>query len=106
MTVADTAGLELLWQDFDAREQRLRAIVAERLAASPPPIDDDHVVASYFFALRTLTLGQLAGEIAYHATSGVRHPPPGSLLAACTARVAGIDPFDATERLGLLHMAF
>ena len=98
--------LDLLWHDADAREVRLREIVTERLAENPPPKIDDHVVATYFFALRTMTFAKAAGEIAYHATSGVKHPPPGSLLEQCTAKAAGIDPFDASGRIGLLHVAF
>ena len=64
------------------------------------------MVATYFLALRTTTLEQAVEEIAYHATSGVRHPPAGSLLAQCTAKAAGVDPFDATGRIGLLSVAF
>jgi ribulose-bisphosphate carboxylase large chain len=106
MKPLDPATLGLLWHDEDAREMRLRAVVGERLAERPPPAADDHVVATYFLALRSLTLVEAAAEISYHATSGVRHPPPGSLLAECTAHAAGIDPFDAGGRIGLLHMAY
>jgi ribulose 1,5-bisphosphate carboxylase large subunit-like protein len=53
-----------------------------------------------------LTLTEAVAEIAYHATSGTKHPRPGSLVAACTGQAAGIDPFDATGRIGLLHMAY
>jgi ribulose-bisphosphate carboxylase large chain len=102
----DSNTLDMLWHDGDAREMRLRDLVAERLAERPAPQLGDAVVATYFFALRTLTLEQAAEEIAYHATSGIRHPPPGSLLEECTATAAGVDAFDTTGRLGLLHMAF
>lgn len=78
--------LDLLWHDPEPRELRLREIISERLAAKPPPAVDDAIVASYFFAFRTLRLGEAVGEIAYHATSGVKHPPPGSLLEACTGK--------------------
>lgn len=98
--------LETLWHDGAAREEQLRDVITERLADHPPPAYDNAVVATYFFALRTLTLRDLAEEIAYHATTGVRHPPPNSLLAECTATVAGVDAFDQSGRLGLLHMAF
>src|SRR5207302_9277278 len=64
------------------------------------------IVATYLFALRTMKLAETVNEISYHATSGIKHPPPGSLLEQCTARAAGIDPFDASGRIGLLHMAF
>jgi ribulose-bisphosphate carboxylase large chain len=101
---ADT--LEQLWYDLDAREERLRAVVRDRLAESPPPALDDQVVATYFFAFRSQTLEQGANEISYHATSGTRHVPPGSLLEQCTGRAAGTGPFDASGRIGLLHMAY
>ena len=35
-----------------------------------------------------------------------KNPPPGSLLAQCTGQAAGIDAWDASGRIGLLHMAF
>lgn len=101
---ADT--LALLWHDHDAREATLRSIVADRLAENPPPTVDDHVVATYFFAFRTNTLAKAVAEISYHATSGIKDPPPGSLLDQCSARAAGVDAFDSTGRLGLLHVAF
>ena len=64
------------------------------------------MVASYFFALRTASLDHTVKEIAYHATSGVKNPPPGSLLAQCTAETAGVDAWDGAGRMGLLHVAF
>jgi ribulose-bisphosphate carboxylase large chain len=103
---AEAATLDMLWFDHDAREVRLRQIIQQRLAASPPPTSPDHIVATYFFAFRTLRLADAVEEISYHATSGVHHPPPGSLLAACSATPAGVDAFDNTGRLGLLHVAF
>src|SRR5437867_7629348 len=45
----DKATLDLFWHDSDARETRLREVVAERLGVNPPPRFDDCVVASYFF---------------------------------------------------------
>src|SRR5438093_6880717 len=95
-----------LWHDAEPRELRLREIVTERLAASPPPAVEDSIVASYFFAFRSLKLREAVAEIAYHATSGMKHPPPGSLVEACTAKPVGIDAFDQTQRIGLVHVAF
>jgi ribulose-bisphosphate carboxylase large chain len=95
-----------LWDDFDAREDLLRQVVADRLGANPPPSFPDHVVATYYFAFRTGTLAQAAQEISYHATSGIKNPPKGSLLEQCSARQAGVDAFDASGRIGLLHVAF
>jgi ribulose-bisphosphate carboxylase large chain len=106
MTALSPKTLDALWFDADAREDALRAVVAERLAAAPPPALDDAIVATYFFAFRTQKLADAVAEISYHATSGVKNPPPGSLLDRCSARPAGVDPFDSTGRLGLLHVAF
>ncbi len=98
----DSATLETLWYDGDARESLLRKVVSERLTANPPPAIDDAIVATYFFAFRTMKLEDAVEEISYHATSGIHHPPPGSLLDQCSAKPAGVDAFDATGRLGLL----
>ncbi|MEO6810546.1 MAG: RuBisCO large subunit C-terminal-like domain-containing protein [Isosphaeraceae bacterium] len=106
MKHVETSVMDALWYDADARDVLLRRTVAERLEASPAPAIDDAIVATYFFAFRTQTLGKAVAEIAYHATSGIKHPPSGSLLAECTATEAGVDPFDATGRIGLLHVAF
>ena len=80
MKTIDNSTLDLLWFDADAREMPLRQLVTERMAENPPPAIDDHIVATYFLALRTTQLRQAAKEIAYHATSGIKNPPPGSLL--------------------------
>src|SRR5207237_1460014 len=106
MRPVDGKVLNLLWHDEDAREMQLREIVRDRMAAKPPPVIEDQVVATYFFALRTLKLADAVSEISYHATSGIKHPPPGSLLEQCTARAVGIDGFDAGGRIGLLPLAF
>jgi ribulose 1,5-bisphosphate carboxylase large subunit-like protein len=92
--------------DTDASEAQLRQIVRASLEQHAPPLLDDAMVASYFFALRSTKLSDLITEISYHATSGTRHVPPGSLLEACTGRGVGIDAFDAEERVGLVHIAF
>ncbi len=101
-----SATVTRLWDDFDAREALLRQVVADRLGANPPPSVPDHVVATYYFAFRSQTLAKAVEEISYHATSGIKNPPAGSLLAQCSARQAGVDPFDGTGRIGLLHVAF
>lgn len=105
MSSVSTGALESLWIDLDAREALLRRIVTERLVESPPPRMDDHIVATYFFALRSTQLSDAAEDISYLATSGVHNPPAGSLLDQCSAKPAGIDPFDATGKLGLAHVA-
>ncbi len=102
----DSPTLNLLWHDADAREVRLRRIITDRLAAKPPPKLDDHIVATYFFALRSWSLEHAAKEISYHATSGTKDIPPGSLLEQCTGKAVGVEAFDNTGRLGLVHMAY
>jgi ribulose-bisphosphate carboxylase large chain len=106
MNISGTGALSLLWQDPDAREEALRRIVRDVLSERPPPRIDDHIVATYFFALRSTTLDHLGKEIVYHSTSGTKDIPPGSLLERCTGRCAGTVPFDDTNRLGLIHMAY
>jgi ribulose-bisphosphate carboxylase large chain len=106
MKPLDAKTLEWLWHDEDAREMRLREVVRDRLRDRPPPCLDDQVVASYFFAFRSLKLADAVAEISYHATSGTKHPEPGSLVEQCTGKAAGIDAFDVTGRMGLLHMAY
>jgi ribulose-bisphosphate carboxylase large chain len=102
----DPSSLQLLWHDADGREVRLREIITERLAARAPPVMEDQMVATYFFALRTWSLEQAAQEISYHATSGTKDIPRGSLIEQCTGHAVGIEAFDSTGRLGLVHMAY
>ena len=106
MTLIRHATRKLLWRDPVPREEALRRLVTERLAACPAPMVDDCIVATYFFAFRTMKLAKAVEEISYHATIGVKNPPPGSLLAQCAAWPAGVDAFDRTGRMGLLHVAF
>lgn len=106
MNPPDNPTLQSLWHDADAREVLLRRIITERLAAKPAPRLEDQIVATYFFALRTWSLEHAAKEISYHATSGTKDIPAGSLLEQCTGRAVGIDAFDNTGRLGLVHMAY
>lgn len=98
--------LDAILHDADAGEARLRELVAASLEKLPPPKLDDAIVATYFFALRSIRLTEAIAEISYHATSGTKQVPPGSLLEACTGRGVGVDEFDASGRVGLLHMAF
>jgi ribulose 1,5-bisphosphate carboxylase large subunit-like protein len=106
MEPLQTQILESLWYDGEEREALLRQIITDRLKQNPPPESDDHIVATYFFAFRSMKLIDAVEEISYHATSGIKHPPQGSLLAACSAKPFGVEPFDSTGRLGLLHVAF
>jgi len=106
MSVFSDHFIASLIDDADARETRLRDLLADELPQMPPVVRDDAVIATYFLALRSLTLEKAVKEIAYHATSGIKNPPPGSLLAACTAESAGARAFDAAGRVGLLRIAF
>lgn len=106
MTPLNTQVLASLWHDNDAREEQLRAVIQDRLAEKPAPRLEDQVVATYFFALRSWSLEHAAKEISYHATSGTKDIVPGSLIAQCTGRMVGVDPWDSTGRLGLLHVAY
>ena len=106
MTYVDDKTAQLLWHDAEPRELRLRDIIAERLRARPAPKMEGYIVATYFFAFRTQKLAEAVEEISYHATIGVKHPPKGSLLEQCAAKAAGVDEFDSTGRVGLLHVAF
>ena len=95
MAFLNSTTLDRLRDDFDAREEVLRQVVADRLGERPAPSVPDHIVATYYFAFRTGTLEHAIEEISYHATSGVKNPPPGSLLAECSAQQAGVDAFDS-----------
>ncbi|MHB0954886.1 MAG: RuBisCO large subunit C-terminal-like domain-containing protein [Pirellulaceae bacterium] len=106
MHTIDSDDLTTLWFDWDRREQLVRSIVSQRLVDKPPPSVDDGIVATYFLALRSKTLDEIGAEFSYHATSGIKNPPVGSLLAECTGITLGVDRFDATGRLGLLHMFY
>jgi ribulose 1,5-bisphosphate carboxylase large subunit-like protein len=106
MKTLDANTLNSLWHDADAREATLRRIISERLQERPPPVLEDQIVASYFFALRTWSLDHMAKEISYHATSGTKDIVPGSLIEQCTGHAVSVEAFDATGRLGLLHVAY
>lgn len=106
MNTLSSTSLERLWQDWDTREETLRAVVRDRLAERAPPRLEDQVVATYFFALRTLSLEALGKEIVYHSTSGTKDIPPGSLLEECTGELLGVDAWDSTGRIGLIHMGY
>ena len=47
---------ELLWTDFDAREEYLRSVIEECLAQRPVPDNESYIIATYFFAFRTMRL--------------------------------------------------
>jgi ribulose-bisphosphate carboxylase large chain len=106
MAYVSTATLDRLRDDVDAREEAIRQVVRDRLGEDPAPGLPDHFVATYDFAFRTTTLQRAVEEISDHAISVIEHLPKGSLLEQCSARRAGVDLFDASGRIGLLHVAF
>jgi ribulose 1,5-bisphosphate carboxylase large subunit-like protein len=106
VNLLDSSSVDKLWWDWDDRETLIRRLVTERLEENPPPKSDQYIIATYFFAFRSQKLEKAVEEISYHATSGVKHPVPGSLIEACSAKPAGVDYFDSTGRLGLFHVAF
>ena len=85
----DSATLEQLWYDFDAREVTLAAggggpARREPAAAASP----DHVVATYFFAFRTMTLdeGRRRDQLPRHQR---RQAPAARLAAGAVLGAAG-----------------
>ena len=102
MAFLTSATLDRLRDDFDAREETLEAgrrRPAGRTPAPACPTTSWRPITSHF---RSGTLEHAVEEISYHATSGVKNPPAGSLLAQCSAQQAGVDAFDASGRIGLL----
>ncbi|MCA1684772.1 MAG: hypothetical protein LC745_02055, partial [Planctomycetia bacterium] len=63
MRHVDPATMDRLCHDHDAREALLRRVVTDRLLEAPTPDVPGHVVATYFFAFRTMTLGRAAEQI-------------------------------------------
>ena len=74
MTRPSARTLELLWHDAEPREVRLREIVTARLAAKPPPLLEDYIVASYFFAFRTQKSADVAGGGTFVGQNEVKCP--------------------------------
>lgn len=98
--------MAMLHHDFDGRAAVIRQVVTERLQARAPLHAPDHVVGVYFVVSSTSHVADVGETISYHMTSGVHHPPAGSLLAACTGQVLAADPFDASGRVGLVWVGF
>ncbi len=100
------AVLAAMTYDLDARGEIIREYVGERLAARVPVQAPDHIVGLYVVASRSQSVSAVGAEISYHMTSGVRHAPPGSLLAACTGEVLDADPWDPAGRVGMVWVGF
>jgi len=98
--------LKTITQDLDKREDLIRQAVCDQLAQMPRPDLSEQIVATYFVCARTMKVEQTGREICYHMTSGIRHPPAGSLLEQCTGRVIDSAEFDPSGRVGLVRSAF
>ncbi len=102
----EQAVLERLDQDLDGREALIRRLVVERLPELPEADVTSDVVATYFVVCEQKGLLEVGRTIAYHQTTAIRQPEPGSLVAACTGRALDCIGFDAGERIGLVRVAF
>lgn len=106
MAILSADILNRILVDPDERESLIRRIVFESLAELPAPDLTEQVVATYFVWAHDLTPAEVGRESAYHMTTGVRHPPAGSLLAACTGEVIDSVVFDVQQRCGLVRVGF
>ena len=93
--------------DVDQREAAIRRRVYDEADFwSDVAPDPDAIVATYFLRPRTVSLIQAGKLISYHMTTGTKHAAPGSLLDVCTGRVEGVLPWDGSEKIGLVRVAF
>ncbi len=106
MTYLDSPTLALMKLDLDQREDVIRRHVYEALASLPPVDLRDAIVATFFVAARSMTVQAAGGEIAYHMTSGVRSPSPGSLLDQCHGKALDWVHFEPNGRTGIVRVAF
>ena len=97
----------LLEIDQDRREAAIRQRVYDESdfwAACPE--DPTDLIATYFMKSRADSLTAAGKAISYHMTTGVKKPVRGSRIERCTGRVVGVRPWDASDRVGLLRVAF
>ena len=93
--------------DLDQREAHIRRrIYDESQFWTGVCQDSEVVVATYFIRCRTNCLSAAGKSISYHMTSGVKHVTPGTLIDRCTGRVEGVLPWDGSEQVGLVRVAF
>jgi len=93
--------------DVDQREAAIRQrVYNEAHFWADVPADPDAIVATYFLRPRTVSLAKAGKLISYHMTTGTKHAVPGSLLDICTGRVEGVLPWDASDKVGLVRVAF
>jgi len=99
-------ALNIMKLDMDARETTIREAVYEALSGLDRADLSDQIVVTYWVHAKSLSPAQVGKEISYHMTSGVRKPPPGSLLEECTGRVLDAVDFDETGRVGIVRVGF
>ncbi|MGA2986828.1 MAG: hypothetical protein ABSG32_23755 [Terriglobia bacterium] len=93
--------------DLDQREAAIRQrVYDESYFWSNVPADPDALVATYFLRPRTVSLHSAGMLISYHMTTGTKHVTPGTLLDLCTGRVEGVLPWESSDKVGLVRVAF
>ena len=97
--------------DIDIDVDRREAAIRQRVYDESPfwadaPEDPDALVATYFLRTRGSSLNAAGKAISYHMTTGIKHTTPGTLIDRCTGRVAGVLPWDESDRVGLARVAF
>ena len=98
---------DVLFLDIDQREAAIRHRVYDESSFwSDVPPDANALVATYFLRPRTVPLNQAGKLISYHMTTGAKHATAGSLLDRCTGRVEGVLPWDGSDKVGLVRVAF
>jgi len=98
---------DVLYLDVDQREATIRhRVYDESPFWSEVSADPDALVATYFLRPRHVPLNQAGKLISYHMTTGTKHATPGSLLDRCTGRVEGVHPWDGSDKVGLVRVAF
>ncbi len=98
---------DLIGIDLDQREAAIRErVYADAHFWKEAPEDPDALIATYFIRSRAGTLTAAGKAISYHMTTGTKHTVPGTLLHRCTGRLEDVLPWDTSEKVGLLRLAF
>ncbi|MBZ5562635.1 MAG: hypothetical protein LAP13_09460 [Acidobacteriia bacterium] len=93
--------------DLDQREAAIRArVYADSPFWKDAREDPEALVATYFIRSRAGSLTAAGKAISYHMTTGSKHTVPGTLLHRCTGRLEGVLPWDSSEKVGLIRLAF
>jgi ribulose 1,5-bisphosphate carboxylase large subunit-like protein len=93
--------------DLDQREAAIRQrIYDESHFWAEPSEDPEALVGTYFIRTRVGSLTEAGKAISYHMTTGVKHTTPDTLIHRCTGSVKGALPWDSSEHVGLVRVAF